>query len=322
MSKTKLYISATLFLLLTMLKFAFPSLAVDIRDAVIPALTKDADYKSAMSDIGKSLSASDGILDTLEGMIRQDGDTLEAGENLISSPVRDNYMPMTIGELHSDFTAPARQAGDTQSADGEEAEVSEDAPETTSVPESAPPETQAPEATQAPEPTQAAEADNGVPDVVEAFLASQAKFEGYALPTNVSADMPALPFEYASPVSGMLSSGFGYRLHPIDNEIKFHYGTDIAAVVGTDIMSFADGTVANAGENDGYGKYLIISHDGGYVTLYAHCSNITAYIGQSVTKGQVIAEVGETGDVTGPHLHFELMHDYIYMNPEYYINTL
>jgi murein DD-endopeptidase MepM/ murein hydrolase activator NlpD len=67
-----------------------------------------------------------------------------------------------------------------------------------------------------------------VPDVVEAFLASQAKFEGYALPTNVSADMPALPFEYASPVSGMLSSGFGYRLHPIDNEIKFHYGTDIA----------------------------------------------------------------------------------------------
>ncbi len=144
MSKTKLYISATLFLLLTMLKFAFPPLAVDIRDAVIPALTKDADYKSAMSDIGKSLSASDGILDTLEGMIRQDGDTLEAGENLISSPVRDNYMPMTIGELHSDFTAPARQAGDTQSADGEKAEVSEDAPETTSVPESAPPETQLP----------------------------------------------------------------------------------------------------------------------------------------------------------------------------------
>lgn len=153
---------------------------------------------------------------------------------------------------------------------------------------------------------------------VAAFLESQSAYSDCAVPESVSYERPELPFDYASPVSGVKSSGFGYRLHPIKNEVKYHYGTDLAADTGTPITAFADGTIVAQGDSDSFGKYVMIDHPDGYRTLYAHCSKLCMSCG-SVKKGDTIALVGSTGAATGPHLHFELERSGVYLNPEFYI---
>ncbi|WP_298035142.1 M23 family metallopeptidase [uncultured Dysosmobacter sp.] len=141
------------------------------------------------------------------------------------------------------------------------------------------------------------------------------------LPENVSLEQALLDFDYCTPVSGTLTSGFGYREHPVEGEERFHYGVDLAANTGTAISCFADGTVTAVGESSSYGKYCIVTHAGGYASLYAHCSRVTAASGAAVTEGEKIAEVGETGMATGPHLHFELHQNGTYLNPIYYVTT-
>ena len=167
----------------------------------------------------------------------------------------------------------------------------------------------APEITQAPQ-----------PEAVETFLESQAAFAEYQIPDTVNYHFEQLPFDYAVPVAGYNSSGFGYRLHPILNTVRFHYGTDFAAWTGEQILAFADGTVTYAGYDDSFGWHLKIDHGDGWETLYAHCSRLDAAEGQQVSKGACVAIVGASGLATGPHLHFELTHNGEYLNPEYYIN--
>lgn len=187
----------------------------------------------------------------------------------------------------------------------------------TSTPTPAP--TPSPTPTPTPEPTPTPDpVPERVRQAVSAFLETQAEFSDYELPATVSYDYLEIPFEYSAPVSGYTSSGFGYRLHPVEDIVKFHYGTDYAVNSGTDIFSFADGTVTEVNWDNGYGNYIRISHDGGWSTLYAHCSETFVQAGQSVTKGEKIALAGATGEVTGPHLHFELLHDGIYTNPEFF----
>ena len=128
-----------------------------------------------------------------------------------------------------------------------------------------------------------------------------------------------LGFSYTDPVQGTLTSAFGYRDHPVSDKEKFHYGLDISAEEGTIISAFADGTVTAVGESSELGNYIEITHDNGFSTLYAHCSRITASSGQTVKMGDPVAEVGATGDATGNHLHFELRHDNVYLNPIYYV---
>ena len=189
-------------------------------------------------------------------------------------------------------------------------------PEPTPVPTAVTAITPAPAPT--PAPTPIAEPQPTENPAVAAFLESQAAYAEYAVPTNVSYECPVLPFEYVSPVSGIKSSGFGYRLHPIENKVKYHYGTDFAANTGTAVTAFADGVIVAAGDSDSYGKYMIIDHGDGYSTLYAHCSELCMGCG-NVSKGDVIARVGSTGAATGPHLHFELMCNDTYLNPEFYL---
>lgn len=156
-------------------------------------------------------------------------------------------------------------------------------------------------------------------EIKEAFLLAQSDVCDWAPPENVSYEVLSLPFAESTPVSGSTSSGFGYRLHPIHNEIRFHYGTDFAAEAGADINAFADGTVLAAGEDAGYGNYIKIDHGDGYVTLYGHCSQLLVAEGEQISRGQRIALVGSTGQATGPHLHFELIHNGVYLNPEFYL---
>lgn len=142
------------------------------------------------------------------------------------------------------------------------------------------------------------------------------------LPQGVSMEQALLGFDYCAPVAGTLSSDFGYREHPTEGEERFHYGVDLAADAGTEVRCFADGTVTAVGDSSSYGRYCVVAHEGGYSTLYAHCSRITASSGAAVKRGEKIAEVGETGMATGPHLHFELQREGTYLNPIYYVSSL
>ena len=140
------------------------------------------------------------------------------------------------------------------------------------------------------------------------------------LPEGVRMEQAVLGFAYASPLpEAAVSSEFGYREHPVQGEERFHYGVDLAAESGTPVACFADGSVTAVGESSSYGKYLIVAHEGGYATLYAHCSAVTVSSGSAVKRGQEIAKVGETGMATGPHLHFELHEGSSYLNPIYYV---
>ncbi len=160
-----------------------------------------------------------------------------------------------------------------------------------------------------------------LPEAVSAFLELQESYEaqGYPLPENVRADMPELPFAYTRPVDGGESSGFGYRTHPIQGKVKFHFGTDFAAPEGDPVLAFAGGCVYAAGTSPGYGNYLILTHEGGFASVYAHLSAFEVQEGDMVSQGQTIGRVGQTGQATGPHLHFELLLDDVYLNPEYYL---
>ena len=140
-----------------------------------------------------------------------------------------------------------------------------------------------------------------------------------ALSGRVSLDAPQLPFDHCSPVEGTVSSRFGSREDPLDSEPGFHYGTDIAADSGTQVLAFASGQVSHAGTDDGYGNYCIVQHSDGYATLYAHLSKCIVSSGQEVEEGQVIGCVGQTGRATGPHLHFELSCQGLYLDPENYL---
>jgi murein DD-endopeptidase MepM/ murein hydrolase activator NlpD len=124
----------------------------------------------------------------------------------------------------------------------------------------------------------------------------------------------------ANPLPGApITSGFGYRVHPIYGTSRMHTGVDMAAPAGTAIRSAGDGVVVSAGSQSGYGNTTVIDHGGGLATLYAHQSSIGVSSGQRVTQGQVIGRVGCTGACTGDHLHFEVRVNGSPVNPMGYI---
>lgn len=102
------------------------------------------------------------------------------------------------------------------------------------------------------------------------------------------------------------ASGYGVRVDPIYKTTKFHEGMDFSANIGTPIYATGNGTVTKAGWQSGYGRVVVINHGYGYETLYAHMNKINVRVGQKVTRGEVIGEVGNTGKSTGPHLHYEV----------------
>lgn len=122
-----------------------------------------------------------------------------------------------------------------------------------------------------------------------------------------------------------LTSQYGWRIHPIQKYRKLHTGVDIGAGFGTDVLAAKDGTVILSGWNGGYGKCVIIQHEDGYQTLYAHMSSLYTKSGQTVKRGAHIGEVGSTGNSTGPHLHLELRKNGSPVDPdgilEYYSGT-
>ncbi|MEA3403887.1 MAG: peptidoglycan DD-metalloendopeptidase family protein [Armatimonadota bacterium] len=117
------------------------------------------------------------------------------------------------------------------------------------------------------------------------------------------------------PCSGYISSGFGYRTHPVWGGRRFHNGVDIATASGTTIKAADDGKVIYAGWKGAYGRTVVIDHGSGWSTMYGHCSRIYVSRGQVVSRGQAIAAVGNTGVSTGPHLHWTVYRNGKAINP-------
>lgn len=116
----------------------------------------------------------------------------------------------------------------------------------------------------------------------------------------------------------VLTSSFGMRVSPISGKWKFHSGIDMAATVGTNVYSCKSGTVNYTGFNEVYGNYIILMHQSGITSVYAHLSKILVQKNQIVSSGEVIGKVGVTGETTGPHLHFEIRVNGTAQNPEQY----
>ncbi len=118
---------------------------------------------------------------------------------------------------------------------------------------------------------------------------------------------------------GWVSSRYGYRKDPINGRKSFHRGVDIPGKRGADIVAVASGIVGFSGTRGGFGNTLEIRHSDGFVTRYAHNQANLAQVGDVVGKGQVIAFVGSSGRSTGPHLHFEVIHNGKTVNPAAYL---
>lgn len=288
MSRNKCLISAGIFILLTLIKLFVPGAAENIRSQAQHILGRDTDYTEVLLYI--SSLVPDRWDYPAAAPEQETPAEPEPEPEAVQAPSAPPYTPRGMRTYMPEVKAPA----------GDEL--------TLSVKERMSGGTIA-----APEP---------LPEAVQTFLDSQALYSDYEQPANVSYLMPELPFDYSAPVRGSESSGFGYRLHPILDEVKFHYGTDMAAWTGEPVYGFAAGTVTLAASSDSFGNYIIIDHGGGWQSLYAHCSQIDVEAGQSVRCGEQIGLVGATGQVTGPHLHFELTHNGVYVNPEYYINCI
>jgi murein DD-endopeptidase MepM/ murein hydrolase activator NlpD len=108
------------------------------------------------------------------------------------------------------------------------------------------------------------------------------------------------------PLVGWLSDGFGRRRDPFTGEAGYHLGLDIAGIPGQAVLATADGIVQSASYSGDYGKLIVLQHEFGLVTRYAHLSRMAVKPGSRVKRGDVVGHVGATGRATGPHLHYEV----------------
>ncbi|MDE5707593.1 MAG: M23 family metallopeptidase, partial [Alistipes sp.] len=139
---------------------------------------------------------------------------------------------------------------------------------------------------------------------------------------NMSTAIPAIwPIDRQALRGGI--EPFGYRNHPIYHRWIFHKGIDLAADIGNNVYATGDATVQFTDQGQprrGYGKQILLDHEFGYQTRYAHLDQIFVKAGERVVRGQLIGKVGRTGGVTGPHLHYEVIHAGNVVNPINYFN--
>ena len=149
----------------------------------------------------------------------------------------------------------------------------------------------------------------------------QAELEAQRQQQNVTLSVSSTGFQWPLPASNLkLTSAFGYRIHPVTHVPHSHTGIDVSATTGTPITAAKSGQVIISEKGTGstwsYGEYVVIDHGDGTTTLYAHMSYRAVSEGQIVTQGQYIGDVGATGNVTGPHLHFEVRKNGQRVDPE------
>lgn len=131
---------------------------------------------------------------------------------------------------------------------------------------------------------------------------------------NLLASTPAI-----RPTSGWMTSRFGYRISPFTGRKEFHKGVDIANRTGTAILATANGIISYVGAKGTMGHVLVIDHGHGVITRYAHLSESLKKCGETVKRGDIIAQMGSSGRSTGPHLHYEVYLNGVPVNPVTYI---
>lgn len=126
--------------------------------------------------------------------------------------------------------------------------------------------------------------------------------------------------DFILPLSGNITSPFGKRIHPIRNTEELHTGIDIDVNNGTDVKASEDGEIIKQSFDERFGNYIIIKHKGSFFTCYAHLESFIKKEGDFVQKEESIGVAGQTGEVTGPHLHFEIRKGEERLDPQKYLS--
>ena len=156
------------------------------------------------------------------------------------------------------------------------------------------------------------EAEDAAAAAIQADIEQkQAELEAQRQEQNITLPVSSSGYQWPLPASNLkLTSAFGYRIHPVSHVPHSHTGIDVSATTGTPITAAKSGQVIISEKGTGstwsYGEYVVIDHGDGTTTLYAHMNYRAVSEGEIVTQGQYIGDVGATGNVTGPHLHFEV----------------
>lgn len=298
----RLVICGVIFVLLVAAKLLFPETADSLTRTAGKILGRNADFKEAFAAMGRAISGEESV-----------GNSLQDAYTAVFNPAGPDAEPVPDAKAE-----PSRQSSRTSLKNwaGPARLFQPDLPAINSVnPENQNAVTETVIDLDTGETSESTRARTG-----DAADFSETLSWVCAMPDNASLEQRNLGFEYSSPICGPLSSAFGWREHPVEGGSKFHYGVDLAAEEGAEITAFAAGSVYATGESSTLGNYIMLQHEGGYITLYAHCSKVTAISG-SVAMGEKIAEVGSTGLATGPHLHFELHDGDLYLNPVYYVDV-
>ena len=158
--------------------------------------------------------------------------------------------------------------------------------------------------------------EEGLVDTVRALRAELAAIQ--ARKVFYSKDQIS-PFSMILPSSSPITSGYGWRWHPILRESRRHEGVDFDAPYNAPVWAAHSGVVETASYSRGFGRYIVINHGDGFTTLYAHLNSREVRSGEKVQQGQFIGEVGSSGLSTGPHLHFEVRVNNVIRNPKNYL---
>ena len=295
----QLVICVALFLVVFVGKGIFPAEMAELRDRVLMLIRSDTDFKEVFSNLGRAISQGEPVLDTLGGLwVEVFGGGTDVSESSLSLKELALYQSQA-GTLSGEPVTLAVRFG---------IPVPEEKQEIPS---------------EAVDP--GGEAGQTMPEAEAEPVVVPMEYHGPALPDNATMDRYSLSAvgvgETVTPALGWITSDFGWREHPVDGGEKFHNGVDLGVNVGTPVLAFADGVVDYIGESDIYGLYLQIRHAGGLTSFYAHCSALCVQQGQTVAAGEKVAESGDTGNATGPHLHLELKLNGTLLNPAYYIET-
>ena len=304
----QLLVSLVLFLLVYIGRGVFPALF----DLWGNAILNDVDFSAAFQEFSQAVSDGRPLRESLEALgVRILGGEPEIGGPETNEPEANGPEPAEKAPVKVVLLGQTPGAGlvwlnahGIMTGTGTEKTVDEPPP---------PPASQEPETADTP----AAEPAQPLP---EKAVPQEYDEDGSKLPSNVSFAFYELGLpETVDPVTGPVTSTFGYRICPIDKVLEFHLALDIGAAEGTEIGAFADGVVEYIGEDDTFGQYLKINHANGVSSFYAHCSKLLVRKGMTVTCGQTVALVGHTGKATGPHLHFTIEKDGVRLDPAHYV---
>lgn len=309
----QLGICVVLFLVIFLGKGVFPQKMGQLRQDILTLISTDFDFRGALASLGESVAGGETVL--------ADFGTFCMEVFGVSTPAEKQPQevlftpPQPVGALTTElqFLGESRDTAMRTVHYVNLAQFGLNLSTVTVQPE--------PEPDPSVEETDVSEEPPAIP--AAGTLVAASNYSGQELPKNYTMDQLSLgELETVTPVLGHLNSVYGYRDSPINGKYQFHGGVDIGGQMGDPIAAFATGTVEYTGEDDSYGLYLQVDHGNGVKSFYAHCSKIVVTKGQTVSMGEKVAEVGSTGDSTGPHLHLEMKYEKMHLNPAYYVEFL